>query len=129
MTKRENPLLQPSVSGGSKALSVALPKDPKLPVLDFGNVERVSRTAAVTANQYDATDGLALARALEKVKATVEGRVAGRKRAATFYYITYEVVVDGNNGPGRPMRTSAAGSATSVVFTGMPERQRAEAAA
>lgn len=92
--------------------------------------ERTSARIAVTAEQYDKSGGRAMALALDKVTRMVDRRVGARERAATYYYITYEVVFDDDgSGPGRPVWSQADREAAHVVFARMPERERAEAAA
>lgn len=125
MTRRENPLLQPSKSGGSETLSVTVLSHPT-----FGG-ERVSCRLALTAEQYDKSGGRAAAAAVDKVTRQVDRYVGDRERSATYYYITYEVVFDDGDpdGGGRPMRPSAEREAEVVVFQRVPERIRQAAAA
>lgn len=98
----------------------------QVPTLDFQGRERIHRTGAVSAEQFYSSDGKALANEMRRVKASVEKRRAGRDIAAATYYITYEVVIDDDGGPGRPLRPPAAGQAAGVVLAGM--RQGAVAA-
>lgn len=114
--------LQPSKSGGSSTLSVTV-SHPVLGLRD--GLERVSRTACVTKLMYDRSDGASLAAALNKIEASVDKKVEGRPRVCTYYYISYEVVLDDSTGPGRPMQPSADGAAAGVVLAAVSERRAA----
>lgn len=95
------------------------------PVLGLRDkLERVSRTAATTEAQYRQSEGTVLAQMLKKLQASVDKKVAGRERAGTFYYITYEVVIDNTDGDGegRPVWSHTDGPATGVVLDGMQQR-------
>lgn len=108
-------------------LSGTVPDRPVLGLRD--GLERVSKTQAVTAAEFE-KDDQALAKALLRCAASVNKKVAGRERSATFYYVTYEAVIDNNDGDsGRPMRPPVDGEAAGVVLARLPEGRREAAAA
>lgn len=89
------------------------------PTLDFEGAQRISRTAVVTAGQFDSSEGLALARAGYRCRQSVEERAGLLVVGGAFWYITYEVVIDvGNEGP---MWSPLDGEAEGLVLPGVSE--------
>lgn len=106
------------------------PTTEKHPVISIdGGLTRVSRTAAITQQMVADSNGVALSAAFDRVKALVDKRVGDKERAATFYYVTYEVVLDDDGGPGRPVRPPVDGTATGVVLARVLSSERKKAAA
>lgn len=99
------------------------------PVLDFGGRRRISRSGVVSENAFDSSGGLALANELERIRKSVDNKVGDQPKLTTLYYVTYEVVLDDDGGPGRPMRPPVAGTQPDLVFTGMSESSSERAAA
>lgn len=119
VTNRQNPLLQPSKSGGSEGLSVTVPDHP---TLDYAGVERVSKSEAIPAFIADRGGAYLLEKTVLRLAKRVLKMVGEKPIKATTIYVTYEATIDGDPDPGGPMRPPVSGAAAGVVLGGVLER-------